>query len=81
MPDPSIGDPAPTLLIDGRPHEALGPTMTGAQLLALAGKSADDAELWAEGHHGQRIRSEEAVPVQEGGRFVTRPRSDAPART
>jgi hypothetical protein len=74
-PREAAGDAAPTLIIDDRPVRGRGPTMTGEELLKLAGKSPATDEIWAEGHHGQRIARDQEIPVQEGGRFVTRPRS------
>jgi hypothetical protein len=69
-----VGDRAPTILVDGEAHDGQGPTMTGAQILALAGRDPDDTALYADGHHGMRIRAEERVPVQDGSRFRTEPR-------
>lgn len=75
MMDPVPGDVAPTIYVDGEPlRGSPGPEMTGAQILAAAGHDADDRSLFAEGHHGQRIPAEASVPVQEGSRFITRPR-------
>lgn len=72
---PSPGDREPTVFVDDRPvPEVPGPQATGAQILAAAGLDPDDVDLYAQGHAGRRIGPEEAVPVQEGGRFVTRPR-------
>lgn len=67
----AAGDVHPTIFVDGEPHRVEGPTMTGAELLALAGLSTADATVYAEGHHGQIIRSDQIVPVQDGGRFHT----------
>jgi hypothetical protein len=72
----NVGDAAPTVVIDGLPHSGLGPTMTGTQLLALAGRSPEDTALYAEGHRGRRIAPGQVVPVQEGSRFRTQPRGD-----
>lgn len=65
---------SPTFLLDGRPYRAVGEEMTGAQILALAGLEPEDADLYAEGHHALHIPAEDSVVVQEGSRFVTRPR-------
>jgi hypothetical protein len=75
MDPPSVGDASATILIDGRAFDAAGPSMTGAQILALAGRNPEDTVLYAEGHRGQRIRAQEEVPVQDGGRFRTAPRA------
>ena len=72
--DPAVAPP-PLILVDDRPLRALGPEMTGAEILALAGAGADAFDLYAEGHRGRRIPPEEPVPVQEGSRFRTRPRA------
>jgi hypothetical protein len=74
MDESQVGDLRPTVFIDGEPHEATGPAMTGAQLLALAGLDADQVALRAAGHRGRRIPEEEPVPVQDGSRFETVPR-------
>ncbi|HET6404631.1 MAG TPA: multiubiquitin domain-containing protein [Candidatus Thermoplasmatota archaeon] len=72
MPDSHVD---PVLYIDGQPVSGVpAPQMTGAQILAAAGHDADIVDLYAEGHHGQRIGPEQAVPVQDGSRFVTRRR-------
>lgn len=65
---------APTVYIDGVRREAPGADVTGAQLLALVGKSPDAYDLFARGHHPLRIPAEEAVEVREGAEFETRPR-------
>lgn len=66
----AAGEEHPTVFVDGEPHRVQGPIMTGAEILALAGRPAE-AHLYAEGHHGQRIQSDQMVPVQEGSRFHT----------
>ena len=75
MPEP-VGDPDPTLFVDGEPIRGVpGPEMTAAQILAAAGHDADAVDLFAEGEHGRIIAPEQPVPVQDGSRFVTRPRA------
>lgn len=74
MADEPLGDPDPTIVVDGRPIRGIpGPRMTGAQILAAAGHDAERVALYAEGARGQRIAPEEAIPVQDGSRFVTGP--------
>lgn len=70
-----LGDAAARIEVDGRWYEGTYETMTGAQILALAGLDADDVDLYARGSHGQRIGAEQPVVVQDGSRFETRPRS------
>lgn len=72
-----LGDAAASIVLDGHVYEGVTETMTGAQILALAGLDPDDVDLYAAGRHGRRIPAEEPVIVQEGSRFVTRPRFDA----
>lgn len=74
MDEQRVGEPHARVYIDGEPYEGVGPAMTAAQLLALAGRDADAFALYAEGRRGQRIPAEVEVPVQEGSRFVTAPR-------
>lgn len=66
---------APAVYIDGVRREAPGADVTGAQLLALVGKSPDTYDLFARGHHPLRIPAEEAVEVHDGAEFETRPRT------
>lgn len=78
MVDPrTLGDAAARIEVDGRAYEGTTETMTGAQILALAGLDADAHDLYARGSHGRRIGAEEPVVVQDGARFETRPRFDA----
>ena len=75
MVDPRLlGDAAARIELDGRWYEGVYETMTGAQILALAGLDPDAVDLFARGSHGRRIRAEEPVVVQDGSRFETRPR-------
>lgn len=76
MVDPrTLGDPAARIEVDGRVYEGTYETMTGAQILALAGLDADAHDLYARGSRGRRIGAEEPVVVQDGARFETRPRA------
>lgn len=63
---------APTIFVDDEPREAPGAEVTGAQILALVGKSPDGFDLYAKGHDGLRIGAEQPVEVHEGAQFETR---------
>lgn len=76
MVDEPVGDVHPTITIDGEQQQAEGPLVTGAELLALVGRDAARFDVFAEGHHGRRIGSRQTVPVQDGGRFVTKPKDE-----
>lgn len=74
----SVGDEKPTIYVDDQRIEgATGARMTAAEILSFAGKDPGEYALFADGHRGQRIPDQAAVPLQDGARFITVPREDA----